>query len=168
MSCVTGSSHWMPKGKEAFIADLGGIISYLAMCLWSLCLPVGCEERLKLLCFSQPHQPALDSDGVQAWLKGLQTGVYWPPSQEISRPSLPGWHCGFHLETLNHRGAFILPRAQKSFLLLQALVWPQDSWFPVVWGEWGFACSHCQAESWGSSMAGEPFLGWSVAVWIRP
>lgn len=31
-----------------------------------------------------------------------------------------------------------------------------------------FACSHCQAGIWGSSMAREPFLGYSVPAWIRP
>lgn len=66
----------MPQGKEHFYADFSAIISYLAMCLWSLCLPVGCEGRLKFLCSSQPHQPALGSGGVQAWLKALQTGVW--------------------------------------------------------------------------------------------
>lgn len=130
------SGYWMPKGMEDFYADFKAIISYLAMCLWSLCLPVGCEERLKLLCFSQPHQPALDSAGLQAWLEGLQTGVWFLP-QEIPCPKLLGCHCDFHLEILNHRGVFSPPRAQKSFPLLQVLVWPQDSWFPVVWGEWG-------------------------------
>lgn len=66
----------MLKGKEDFYVDFRAIISYLAMCFWSLCLPVGCEKRLKLLCLSQPHQAALGSGGVQACLKELQTGVF--------------------------------------------------------------------------------------------
>lgn len=101
MSCVTGSRHRMPKGKEDFCADFRTVIGCLAMCPWSLCLPVGCEERLELLCFSQ----LLTLVGSKPDWRDSD----WSSVTSRAGDLMLGWHCGFPLEIPKQGGAFIPP-----------------------------------------------------------
>lgn len=87
----------MPKGKEDFYVDFRAIISYPAMCLWSLCLPVGCGKKAEVAVLV----PASPGCSWLWWDPSLPEGTpKWSLSSSTGdpMPSLLGWHRGYHLE----------------------------------------------------------------------